>query len=193
MTVSSIATGYDGISLLAGNTAYDPAATFLIQRVNGTGSSQTITFSSIPSGYVSLQIRGIVRSTEAGSGTNFSIQVNGDTGSNYAQHRLLGNGTTATASGTASQTSIFAGRAPGAGTTAGTMNVTIVDIHDYLSTNKYKTIRIITGQDSNNTYAGEISLRSGLWMSTSAITSISFVLDNPNFANTTTFALYGMK
>lgn len=181
------------LNALVGSFAPASGSYESIASATGTGSSQTITFSSIPSGYVSLQIRGIVRSTEAGSGTNFNIQINGDTGSNYAQHRLLGNGTTATASGTASQTSIFAGRAPGAGTTAGTMNGTIVDIHDYLSTTKYKTIRIITGQDSNNTYAGEISLRSGLWMSTSAITSISFVLDNPNFANTTTFALYGIK
>ena len=59
---SGIKTGvlkYD--SMLAGNAAYDPAATWLIQRVNGTGSSTAITFSSIPQTYQHLQIRAIMK------------------------------------------------------------------------------------------------------------------------------------
>ena len=164
-----------------------------IATANGTGSSGTITFTSIPSTYKHLQIRAIVRSEEAGAGTNFSIQLNGDTGSNYAAHRLQGDGTTASASGAASQTSIFAGRAPGTGTTTGTMGAIILDIHDYASTSSYKTLRMLMGQDSNNTYAGLISLRSGLWMSTNAVTSLSFFFSTQNFSTSTQFALYGIK
>jgi len=191
---SSILQGFPkSRSLLAGNTAYDPAATWLIQRIAGTGSSGTITFSSIPQTYKHLQVRAVIRSTEAGSGTNYYTNLNGDSGSNYAAHRLQGDGTSATAAGAATQTGIFTGRAPGGGTTTGTMAALIFDIHDYASTTKYKTVRQLSGQDSNNTYAGLISLRSGLWQSTSAVTSITFTIDSPaNFSTSTTFALYGM-
>ena len=182
------------LGIIASSKLGAPAGAFeSIASATGTGSSQTITFSSIPSTYQHLQIRGIARSTEAGSGTNYYMRLNSDTGSNYAYHRLSGNGTSATAAGSASQTSIFIGRAPGAGTTTGTMGVVIIDILDYASTTKNKTVKHLMGQDSNNTYAGEISLRSGLWIDTSAITSIDLILDNPNFATTTTFALYGIK
>lgn len=194
ITKSSVLQGFPkSRSLLAGNTAYDPAATWLIQRVAGTGSSGTITFSSIPQNYKHLQIRAIVRSTEAGSGTNYYTNLNGDSGSNYAAHRLQGDGTSATAAGAATQTGVFTGRAPGGGTTTGTMAALIFDIADYSSTTKYKTLRQLSGQESNNTYAGLISLRSGLWMNTNAITSITFTIDSPaNFTSTTSFALYGM-
>ncbi len=109
MTVSSIATGYDGISLLAGNAAYDPAGTFLIQRVAGTGSAGTISFTSIPQTYKHLQIRSIARDTyNDGSSIllDLQMQFNGDTGSNYTKHILTGTGSSATASGSASRTSM---------------------------------------------------------------------------------------
>lgn len=163
-----------------------------IASVVGTGSSQLITLSSIPSTYKHLQIRGIFRSTEAGSGTNFYMYVNGDTATNYSYHTLRGDGTTVTSSGNASVTKMFVGRAPGAGTTAGIMNATILDILDYANVSKYKTFRHISGKD-DDTYGGDLVLRSGLWMSTSAITSITFIIDNPNFSSLSSVALYGIK
>ena len=187
-TTGSATSGASSSLTLASVGVFESIAT-----ATGTGSSQVISFTSIPSTFKHLQIRAIVRSTEAGSGTNYYTTLNGDSGSNYAAHRLQGDGTTATAAGTATQTGIFTGRAPGAGTTTGTMAALIVDIHDYASTTKYKTVRQLSGQDSNNTYAGLISLRSGLWMSTSAVTSVTFTIDNPNFSTSTTFALYGIK
>jgi len=165
-----------------------------IASATGTGSPSTITFSSIPATYKHLQIRGIFRSSET-TGTNIYINlINSDAGSNYTAHRIQGDGTTVSVGAAASQPDIFAGRAPGTGTTTGTMGAIILDIHDYASTTKYKTLRMLSGQDSNGTYAGLISLRSGLWMNTSAITSISFDLGTPvTFSTTTQFALYGIK
>lgn len=180
-------------SMLVGNAYYDPAAFFLIQRATSTGSSGTITFTSIPQNYKHLQIRGIFRSSET-TGTNIYINlINNDSGNNYAAHRIQGDGSSASAAGNASQPNIFAGRAPGTGTTTGTMGAIILDIHDYSSTTKNKTLRMLSGQDSNNTYAGLISLRSGLWQNTNAINAISFDLGaGVTFSTSTTFALYGM-
>jgi hypothetical protein len=74
------------------------------------------------------------------------------------------------------------------GTTAPTATVT--DIIDYANTNKYKTLRSLGGTDRNGT--GEIQLASGLWMNTTAISSIQ-ITTGANFTTTTQFALYGVK
>lgn len=182
-------TKYD--SFLAGNTAYDPGAFVSIATATGTGSSGTITFSSIPSGYSSLQIRGIMR-TDGSSTAN--IILNGDTGSNYAAHQLYGDGTTAGGGGVASSTSITQGGILGYGNTAAAnlVGAFILDIHDYASTTRNKTTRVFTGRDDNST-ATFLRLGSGLWMSTAAVTSVSIVLVSNNFTSQTSFALYGIK
>ena len=57
------------------------------------------------------------------------------------------------------------------------------------SNTKYKTVRSLDGYDANG--SGYISFNSGLWMSTSPITSISFSLTS--FTDGAQFALYGVK
>jgi hypothetical protein len=179
--------------MLVGNDAFDPSATFLIQRVAGTGSSGTITFTSIPQTYKHLQIRGLARSTEAAGASNLYIKsFNSDAGTNYAHHRLTGNGSTVTANGQATQSDIILGQVPAASSSANLACVFIIDILDYASTSKYKTIRAFTGQDTNNAFNGQVGLWSGLWQSTSALTSLSLSLDGGNFNTISTFALYGM-
>ena len=195
MTVSSVATGYDGISLLAGNAAYDPAGFFLIQRVAGTGSAGTISFTSIPQTYKHLQIRSIARDTyNDGSSIllDLQMQFNGDTGSNYTKHILTGTGSSATASGSASRTSMEVAALPSATATTSMMSGMVIDILDYTSTSKNKTVHSFSGMNGNaaNTQY-VVTLRSNLWMSTSAITSITLTPATA-FTTTSTFALYGM-
>lgn len=176
-------TKYD--SFLAGNEAYDPAATWLIQRVAGTGSSGSITFSSIPQTYQHIQIRALAN-TNAGANAYLMLQVNGDTGSNYANHGLYGDGSSAFAYGNASDTKITQNLIFNSSTSHG---VQIIDIHDYANTSKYKTTRTMSGDDLNG--SGRIYLTSGLWMSTSAVTSITLYSTSGSFTTSSTFALYG--
>jgi hypothetical protein len=169
------------------STAFESIAT-----ATGTGSSGTISFTSIPSTYTHLQIRGIMRTDEAGATeTNCYIQVNTATGSTYAYHILRGNGATVTASGGASTTFTFPGNATGAAATASVMGVLIADVLDYASTTKNKTLRYFTGFDRNG--AGEVYVSSGLYNATTAITSIQIKTSSNNWTTATTFALYGIK
>ena len=183
--------GYGGYLPLGPSTAFESIAS-----ASGTGSSGTITFSSIPSTYQHLQIRALMKDTNSsGIGTgNMLIRFNSDTGSNYARHSLAGDGATTVVSGLASQTAMISGDsvAGGSSTIANTHGVAIIDIHDYASTTKNKTMRIFSGADFNSTQ-GYVNLVSGLWMSTSAVTSISFVLSANSWTTTTQFALYGIK
>jgi hypothetical protein len=165
-----------------------------IASATGTGSSGTITFSSIPSGYVSLQVRAIVRNAAAGNDFDyFLMRVNGDTGANYAYHALTGTGTTPTAFAGASQTSGIGGVMALNGTTSNIVSSNIIDIHDYASTTRNKTIRGFSGVDFNSaTPAGIAMLSSSAWFNTSAVTSLSFI-SSSNFTTQTSFALYGIK
>jgi hypothetical protein len=176
--------------LFAPSGAYDSIAT-----VTGTGSSSTITFSSIPSTYTHLQLRYIGRDNRSGVTTDaFVCQFNGDTGSNYLEYHLLqGDGSTAAAAVSGvSNTNILMGSIPAASALASTVGVGVVDILDYSNTNKYKTTRNLMGFEYNG--SGTIRLISGLWMSTSAINSITLTTGTgSNWTSATQFALYGVK
>ena len=148
----------------------------------------SVTFSSIPSTYQHLQIR--IHAINA-SVTQYLIRPNNDTtNANYARHSLNGDGTAAAASGATSSNPNIACYLSNPSTTS--PQVIIVDIPDYASTSKYKTIRVFTGNDRNG--AGGIELNSVLWMSTSAISSLVFPNSNAvNYNSGSTFALYGIK
>lgn len=163
---------------------------FSIASASGTGSSGTITFSSIPSTYTHLQIRFIGRSSSAASST-VRVNFNSDTGSNYANHMLYGEGSAAYAANNTSQTYMrFYGMAY-SGLTASVMSAHIVDILDYANTNKNKVYRTLGGFDANG--SGEQGLFSGLWMSTAAITSIDLIAGAGSWTTDSKFALYGIK
>ena len=156
---------------------------FLISQQSPSAVS-TITFSSIPATYKSLQVKfNLVTSASC----VLLYQFNGDTGSNYAYHALYGNGSAANVTGGATQTSF---RAPAQSTLTTYPNVGIVDILDYANTNKNKTVKSLVGAN-NNTSAGVIEVDSGLWLSTAAITSLVITASTGTF--TGTISLYGVS
>jgi hypothetical protein len=181
-------------SMLAGNDAYKPSSFESIATVTASSSVSSLTFSSIPSTYTSLQIRGILRGAYAsGYSENMYIRINSDTGFNYNSHGLEGDGSSASAPGAATGSAISA-------TSQGTIAALapadlysgyIIDLHDYTSTTRNKTVRIFSGWDSNQ--YGRVGLSSGLWRNTNAITSVTILCGNGNIAAGSTFALYGVK
>jgi hypothetical protein len=73
------------------------------------------------------------------------------------------------------------------------MNVGIFDLLDYGNVSKNKTVRILTGIDTNG--GGYMNLSSGLWRNTSAVSSITIAPFNTGttLATNASFALYGVK
>lgn len=175
-------------SFLAGNPYYVPPSFESIATSSPT-SGTSITFSSIPSTYKHLQIR-FTQITATPNGAQIRIQMNSDTGTNYARHKLQGNGTAASATGTASQNYIFFG-SDGVGSDSTYPVVGILDINDYASSTKNKTIKAMAGIDKNG--SGDITMYSGVWLNTNAITSLTITSDGANFASGSTIALYGVK
>ena len=159
----------------------------------GAGGASTISFTSIPSTYKHLQIRysGHLVGT-ANDYASLWMQFNSDTSANYSYHRLYGTGSAAFSDASTNQTRALTTWIPDNLTQSLSYGASVIDILDYTDTNKYKTIRDLGGFDLNG--SGIVALFSGLWMNTSAITSISLVSSqSQNFAQYSQFALYGIK
>jgi hypothetical protein len=156
------------------------------------GSAQSsVTFNSF-GGYTHLQLRAIMQSSVSGSGyKDLFIRVNSDTGSNYARHGVYGNGSNpAVAYATASIARMEVALTIPETTNNG-FGVVVIDLLDYLNTNKYKTMRALGGTDNNG--AGYVGLFSSLWQNTNAITSIELLPSSGSFNTYSQFAIYGIK
>jgi hypothetical protein len=174
--------------------AYDALATVTL-----SASTASITFAGIPSGYKHLQLRIFGRGvSSAADRVSITVKVNSDTGSNYANHAVGGDGSAAFTAQATSQgvgaNNFMAGISAIVGSTglANAFGASIVDVLDYSSTTKYKTFRSLAGQDQNNT-SGRIALVSGLWQNTAAITSLDLNLESGSWAQYSQIALYGVK
>jgi hypothetical protein len=176
-------------SILAGNpkAELDNGSVFPLGEFTLASAQSSVTFSNIPQIYKNLQIRVMARSSVSDWA---SLKVNNDsTGTNYKWHYLYGTGSAA-------------GAGAGDGSSLGVLGllgnsaqpgVAIYDILDYTSTNKHKTIRILSGYDANG--SGQIQLVSNLYFPSTiaAITRLDLQLGSSGqFQANSHFALYGV-
>lgn len=146
------------------------------------GSNQaSVTFNSI-SGYTDLYIVSVFKNT-SGAG-NFKIEFNGDTGTNYSDTSLYGNGSSASSGRGTNRNAIIIGQADSTQFLVNQCNVM-----NYANTTTNKTT-LSRSSDNGNTYSSAGAIV-GLWRSTSAITSIKLYADG-NLATGSTFTLYGI-
>lgn len=179
-------------SLSTGAPPVAPSSYESIATVTVGSSQSTITFSSIPSTYTHLQLRGIARNSASSSAGNDNIYMrfNSDTASNYSFHYLYGTGSSALAGAGANQSIMLAGKPASSGDGSNIFGVFVTDILEYNNTNIYKTIRTLTGIDNNG--SGIIFFSSGNWRNTNAITTITLT-SSADFTSYSSFALYGIK
>lgn len=194
MSVKSLRTGTRSISLLAGNVPEHHV--LLAETTVGAGGAASVTFSNIPADYQHLQIRGIAKNTESSGVNNAWMRLNSDSATNYFHHGLYGDGASAASSNAVNSQSQMSLGIWATSNAAGATNMftgNIVDILDYASTSKFKTVRTLFGGDINGS-GGYVGLTSGLWRSTSAVTSVTLLNGgSATFTQYTTFALYGIK
>ena len=167
----------------------------------GSGGASSISFTSIPSGYQHLQLRGIARSTGAATyGTNDVIlmRLNSDSGSNYSSHYVVGgdNGSVVFAGAASGATYFNMGWNASNSSPSNTFSASVTDILDYSNTNKNKTLRMLEGYDSNTSSGfgtACVWYGSGGWYNTSAVSSITLTYSGSNFSQHSSFALYRIK
>ena len=173
---------------LSSAASYELISTTLISSPTGN-----FTLSSIPQGYKHLQMR-ITMRLDGATVTNSAAFdfVNGT--QTYSQHYLQNSGTSVASSGNSSIGIINFPEAPAANGTANVFMASIVDILDYTSTTKNKTVRMLSGYMQDTSY-DRIDLRSGAqYDSATPITSIRLrPYGAANFVAGSRFSLYGVR
>jgi hypothetical protein len=162
--------------------AYDSLATVTVP----SGGVASVTFAGIPTGYKHLQIRGVSRATNNAL-TALFLSIN-STVNVVRSHYLYGDGSTAISG---HQTANQIGWGTAANSTANVFSVVVIDILDYTNTNKNKVTRSLAGNDLNG--SGNLALFSELFDTTAAINAVNLSLEFGNFAQYSSFALYGVK
>lgn len=164
--------------------AYDALSTVTVP----SGGVASITFAAIPQGYKHLQIRALVGGSSV---TSARMTFNSDTTTtNYSWHRLVGDGANASAAAVANGYRVF----DLIGNSTAFMGG-VVDILDYASTNKNKTVRSLHGVDSNATgFTGQVGMVSMAWYNSStAVNALTITPDAGSFAQHSQFTLYGVR
>ena len=160
----------------AGKT-YEPIATSTLST-----SSTSVTFNSI-SGYTDLVLVFSIKANTAS--LNSGIRFNSDSGTNYSNTSLEGNGTTASSQRFTNATFIRTDAIAYA--TTDSFSVKIVNIQNYANSTTFKTTLT-----RSNTASTGVDALVGLWRNTNAITAIEVYARNDAFATGSTFTLYGI-
>ena len=156
------------------------ASTYVPIQSHTLGSSQSsVTFNSF-SGYTDLVL--VANGTiTAGGGAACYLRVNGDTGSNYSDTAMYGDGSSAVSFREPNVGNIFTA------TFYPTQSTAIINLMNYANTSTYKTILARGSSQITDAVVG-------LWRNTAAITSITLFGDaGRSFDAGSTFTLYGIK
>jgi hypothetical protein len=157
---------------MAAGSTYTPIAT-----ATGTGSSGTITFSSISGSYTDLIL--IVSGTASGN-SDLRLTFNGAT-TGFSDTNLYGTGATAgsqrRSNNSRIQDILF----------YTTQSNVMIQVMNYSNATTYKTVLA-----RYNVPGSEVGATVGLWQSTSAITSLTLVAGTSNFNTDSTLTLYGI-
>lgn len=148
-----------------------------IASVTLTSSQSSVSFGSLPQGYRDLRL--VVNAYGPG-GDNSYCRFNSDSGANYPQIYIYGNGSSA-----AMSTSTWAEQYLGTLGTAMTVNT--LDVLDYSQTDKQKAT-LVRGSDTT----AYVQARAGRWVSTAAITSITIICGG-TYSSGSTFNLFGIR
>lgn len=176
-----------------------------------SAGSATIDFTNIPQYYTHLHLRCLLQDNRATYGLDqLRVQVGSggtlDTGStSYAWHYLRGDGSSTITVGYATSggdnASWQINGAVGTNVSSTSWGAIIIDIYDYTSTTKNKTMKAISGNDLNgsgpSSVPGRVAIGSCVWLGSNALQAINTIRLFPE--NATVFnqfsqvSLYGIK
>ena len=188
-------------NFLSGNAPVSFGAFDLLETTTLTSNATSVTFSGLDSfaaDYKHLQIRAVAAQTY--NSHHWKMRVNGDaTAGKYRSHYLFGNGSTVISDNTSVAYFELRDCIPrlsnqGYGSDVdNSFNATIVDILDFSDTSKNTTVRTLSGFHEAGGLGQGISLNSGGWFDSSAITSFSFEPNGGSLVAKSRFSLYGIK
>lgn len=165
-----------------------PANYVLLEKITvGAAGAASVTFSGIPqTGYTDLVVKFSARGDAGAISRSVGLTFNGSS-TGYSNRFLQGDGSSASSG---NGTSIYLGECTAASATASTFANQEVYIPNYTSSNN-KSLSVDSVAETNAT-TQYMSLVADLWANSAAITSMTFVIATGNFAQGSTFYLYGV-
>jgi hypothetical protein len=171
-----------------------PSNEYLIETVVLGANAASVTFNNLSQYagvYKHLQLITSVRSSFNSTYGNFGLRFNGDSGSNYFGHRLLGTGSSVFSQYLGTRNYMYIAESTGAQNTENSFMSAVLDILDPFSSSKNTTVRSLTGHTSGSSHG--IGILSGAWNNTSAISSLTILeAENANWVSGSRFSLYGV-
>jgi hypothetical protein len=168
----------------------------LIEAKTISSATTSISFTSIPQTYTDLKLLIASKSSEGSQSTNYWIQFNSDTGSNYTNKRIYsGTSSVGADTGNTNLNGISAGFIPGnVSSTTSTFSNCEIYIPNYRGS-VVKTVSCDSSSEANTTSGVFLCLTSGLWNNTAAITSLTVVVTGSGVTQEidSTFYLYGLE
>ena len=141
-------------------------------------ATASVTILGIPGTYRDLRI--VVGGSTSASAALY-IRLNADSGTNYNDVAMFGDGTTAASNSRSNNSSGYVGISDT------TINTTIADLMDYSATDKHKS-----WLSRGNVAGSRVESRAGRWANTAAVTSLMIATDTGNFTVGTVISLYGI-
>jgi hypothetical protein len=158
-------------------STYTPIAT-----ASGTGSSGSVTFSSISATYTDLIVI-VSGSLVSGGDAGLELRFNSDSGNNYSGTVLDGNGTSASSSRQSNVGACNSGLI-----SSNVIGTSIMQVMNYANTTTFKTV-LGRGNISNLLLRATVYL----WRNSGAINAVEVRCAAGNFTTSTTITLYGVK
>ena len=156
----------------------------LISSTTASGSTTSVSFSSIPQTFTDLIL--VVGSLSLSvNGNGLIVRYNGDSGTNYSLTDLGGTGSAAFSRRISNST--YAQIGWGQIGSQGAKSTIIANFFDYSNTTTYKT-SLARWNDSS----AEVGTTVSMWRNTGAITSMD-VISGANLSSGATFKLYGIE
>jgi hypothetical protein len=150
----------------------------------------SVTFSTLGS-YEHLQLRINAKTDSSGDYLALHLTLNGDTGTNYSNHRIEGYGTSTAASAATGSTSSYSFFSDSGGTGSAEYGGVIINIYDYLNANKNTAIAGIASASIGGD-SPRVSFGSSTWDNTAAVTSVTLNPSGANFVRGSELTLFGL-
>jgi hypothetical protein len=163
-------------------STYEPIATYTLPS-----NAASYTFTSVPQTYTDLVL--VVQASQTSGPNQGKLAVgNGsiDTGANYTDTILYGNGSSALS--TRANNNWWNADYLAAPGLSGAFNMAIYNFMNYSNTTTFKTVLSRSGLPSNG-----LEAMVHLWRSTAAINTILYGVTGGNLIAGTTLTLYGIK
>jgi hypothetical protein len=172
-----------------------PGVVQLAQTVT-SGSASSVDFTSITGSYTNLIVAFTTRCNVVGSTADLRMKVNNDgTSGDYTSTEYNISDTTSTSSSTVGSSSLghWVDNCPGTTAPANYPATGVIRINSYAGTTFYKKFTM-NGNYAQATTDGNVLISTtGTWLSTAAITRLTFSPSSSTFTDGTTITLYGER